>query len=298
VPEIGRVVSYVDLLREVHRAFADDATDLPARRNLVAQYLFLYGMARGPDDLTTLIDAPHQRAVVTAFSRSDEARFSAQLTADLHAWAGRRFANLPARVHLLGGSIGAQQAMNDVVVEEKLRNLAQVGGVVVALSSAVFGSLAAGFLVAAPLALAVAINLGLMGWTGTWLSMGTAAITAMGVSIGADFAIYLLYRVREERRAGRPPADAVEAALATAGHAVCFVSAAVVAGYLTLAFAGFRPWVQVGGLTALMISTSALGTLTVLPALVLRLRPAFLGTRPAPVERVVPALVGEEARDG
>jgi predicted RND superfamily exporter protein len=106
--------------------------------------------------------------------------------------------------------------------------------------------------------------------------MATAAITAMGVSIGADFAIYLIYRMREERRTGGGLVESVEQALLTAGHAVCFVSSAIVAGYLTLLGAGFRTWTHVGVLTSLMITASALATLTVLPAIVVIIRPRFL----------------------
>jgi predicted RND superfamily exporter protein len=46
-----------------------------------------------------------------------------------------------------------------------------------------------------------------------------------------------------------------------------------VAGYLTLVFAGFRTWTEVGTLASLMIATAALATLTVIPALMLTLFP-------------------------
>ena len=127
-----------------------------------------------------------------------------------------------------------------------------------------------------PLACAVIVNLGIMGWAGIWLDMTTAAITAMGVSIGADFAIYLIFRIREERRAGRTSSDAVREALQTSGKAIFFVSSAVVVGYLVLPFSGFSVWVRLGCLTALIVGVSALATLTVIPALALLFEPRFL----------------------
>ncbi len=283
-PAIGKVVSYVDFLREMQRAFRPRASegsgDLPDSRELIAQYLLLYAIDLGPEELGAVLDPTHRFALITAFSRSDESATFRLLIERLDAFASARFRDLPARLHLASGSIGTQVAMNEEVVREKLMNVAQVGSVVFLLSSIVLRSLAGGLLVLAPLALAVAVNLGCMGWSGTWLAMTTAAVTAMGVSIGADFAIYLLYRIREEGRGGRPLREAVSEGLRTAGRATWFVSSAIAAGYLTLVFAGFRTWTQVGILTALMIATAALAALTVIPALVLVCEPRFLRRPP------------------
>jgi len=144
--------------------------------------------------------------------------------------------------------------------------------------------------VLAPLALAVVVTLGAMGWTDTWLSMSTATITAMAVSIGADFAIYLIFRLQQELER-RELRDAVRETLLTSGRAVFFVSSAVTLGYLILSVSRFAAWVQLGVITALMMSVSSLAALTVLPALILLVRPRFLLRRqgvPAaePLEKV------------
>jgi predicted RND superfamily exporter protein len=138
----------------------------------------------------------------------------------------------------------------------------------------------AGVLVLTPLVVAATVNLGIMGVTGTWLSIATASITAMGVSIGADFAIYLIFRIREElARSGGDLNCALRVSLQTSGKAILFVSSAVVFGYLVLALSGFRVWMYVGILTALMTALSSLGALTILPAMIMLLRPRFLWPR-------------------
>jgi hypothetical protein len=170
------------------------------------------------------------------------------------------------------------------VVREKLLNMVQVGLVIFTLSALVFRSLVAGLLVLAPLACSVLVNLGVMGWVGSWLSFATATYTAMGVSLGADFAIYLLFRLREEMRS-RSLEEALRETLATSGRAIFFVASAIAAGYATLFLSDFALWRQLGGYVALMMATSALATVTVLPALVLLARPRFLsgkGLVPAP----------------
>jgi hypothetical protein len=166
--------------------------------------------------------------------------------------------------------------MNVTVVREKLQNILQVGAVIFLLSALVFRSFVAGFLVLAPLACAAVVNLGLMGWFGSWLSFATATYTSMGVSLGADFAIYLLFRVREESRVAICFEDAVQAALLTSGRAVFFVASAIAAGYATLMASDFLPWRQLGVYVSLMMVSSAAATLTLVPALLLTCRPRFL----------------------
>jgi predicted RND superfamily exporter protein len=278
-PEIGHTVSIVDYLRRIDAVMRDDPTGgaVPATRDLAGQYLFLYAMS-GPDDLSGLVDAAYRNGAVLAYSKSDESAFAERLFRDTRAFVDERFKGLPVTVGIAGGSLGAQAALNAVVVREKVRNVAQVAGIIFLLSTLALRSVVGGLLVLVPLAVALGITVGLMGWTGMWLSMSTSAVLAMGVSIGADFAIYLLFRLREEL-AHAPLAHGVRRALVTSGTAIFFVSSAVALGYLVLVGSGFRPWVHLGGLTALLMALASLAAVTVLPAAVLLLRPRVVVPR-------------------
>jgi hypothetical protein len=282
-PEVGKTLSIADHVKRMHRAMHADErqfTAIPDSRALVAQYLLLYSMSGQPDDLGSLVDASYRRAQVLAFTRSDEAAFVHGLVDETQQYVARRFAGLPVTVRVAGGAIGAQAAVNEVIVREKLRNMLQVAAIILILSAVALRSLVGALLVLTPLAVAVAINFGVMGWTETWLSMSTAAVTAMGVSIGADFAIYLLFRVREELATHDLPSS-VRRALLTSGSAIFFVSSAVALGYLVLVFSGFAAWIQLGALTALMMAVSAVAAVTVLPALLVVVQPRFLRRLPA-----------------
>jgi len=107
------------------------------------------------------------------------------------------------------------------------------------------------------------INLGLMGWTGILLSMGTAAISAMAVGIGADYAVYFIFRVREEFQRTGDLREATATALTTSGKAIAYVASAVAGGYLCLTLSFFKVHVLLGVLVALTMVTSSAATLTV-----------------------------------
>jgi predicted RND superfamily exporter protein len=153
------------------------------------------------------------------------------------------------------------------MVRGKIINVLQIAAITIVVAGIVLRSVLGGLLVAVPLAIAVMINFGVMGLFGVRLDIATAAVTAMAVGIGADYAVYFLCRIREEFGICANFEDALTRALATSGKAVLFVSTAVALGYSVLCISGFRLFVQLGSLVGLAMVTSSLATLLVLPAI-------------------------------
>ena len=281
---IGATISIADYVKRMHRTMNNDAPSfyaIPETKDLIAQYLLLYSMS-GPDDLISIVDAGYRSSVIRAYTKTDTAEFGRLLFRDLQAYAADRFKDLPVRVGIGGGTIGTAGAMNESIIREKILNLIQVAIIIFALAAFVFRSIVGGLLVLTPLAVAVVANLGMMGWSGTPLSLSTAAITSMAVSIGADFAIYLSFRLREELRRTDSLEAALHASLLTSGKAIFFVSSAVALGYLVLPFSGFTAWTQLGVLTAAMMAVSAFATLTIIPALIVTFRPRLFAVQRKP----------------
>ncbi len=186
-PNVGGVSSLADHVKRMHRAMhgGDPAHyAIPDNQRLIAQYFLLYGMSTGPDSLTAFVDPEFRYSMIRALSKTDSAAFSRDLLGRLQRYAAERFRGLPVKVGIAGGTLGVQTAMNDVVVREKILNMIQVSAIICTLCAAVLRSLVGALFVLLPLALAVSVNFGIMGWSHTWLDMTTAAITAMGVSGG------------------------------------------------------------------------------------------------------------------
>jgi len=141
-----------------------------------------------------------------------------------------------------------------------------------------------GAYVTAPLAMALIVNLGLFSWLRVAFDMTGASIVATGVSIGADYAIYALYRLREEYCNLGSLEAALRAMMETTGRAVLFVALAISAGFAVYLASDFYAFRILGVFMPLTMLTSALTALTLLPALVLLLRPRFI-TRPPTAAR-------------
>jgi len=276
-PGVGKALSYVDFVRRMHSAMNVDRPDagrLPATRALTAQYLFLYSLSGGADDFDTLLDPTHRFAKVRLLVHEDSTRYGERLIALAADQVAKTFP--PGYRVGYTGTLASSAAAAEVMVHGKLRNIVQIALITLAVASILLRSLLGGFLVALPLVLTVAVNFGVMGLLGIPLDTVTSAISAMAVGIGADYAIYFLFRVREELADGGALEDAIGRALMTSGKAVLFVSSAIAFGYATLCLSGFAFHVQLGSLVALAMLVSSASALVLLPSVIARFQPAFL----------------------
>ena len=273
---IGKIISIVDLLKQMSRAMDNTATGkLPETSAAVAQYLLLYGMGGNEEDLSRLVDRDYQRAVITMYLKTDDNRAMKALTVAVAAEAERLFAGTSIKARV-GGGVTNAIALNETMVHGKTINLIQISLLVVVITSLLLRSLAGGLLVLLPLATSALVNLGLMGWTGIPLAMGTAAISAMAVGIGADYAVYFIFRVREEFERSGDLRIATATALTTSGKAIAYVASAVAGGYMCLALSFFKVHVLLGLLVALTMVVSSAATVAFLPSVILWITPKFL----------------------
>jgi predicted RND superfamily exporter protein/outer membrane lipoprotein-sorting protein len=274
-PQIGKTVSIVDFLVRINAALNEGEARLPDSADLVAQYLLLYSMAGDPGDFDRYVDFPYQRAVITAYMREESSAYLLDLNRRLTQFMAATF---PPSVRVsVGGTVMQAVALNEVMVGSKLLNMAQIAACVFAISALLFRSLIAGLLVLMPLGASVAAIFGVMGLTGIPLQMATATVSALAVGIGADYAIYFLYRLRDAYQETGEVSEAIRATFASAGKAVMFVATAVAGGYAVLTASwGFLIYIWLGALIAMAMAVSATSALTVMPALALLLRPRFL----------------------
>lgn len=276
---VGKVVSLVDVLKVMNRVIEENkegTEKLPDSPEAAAQYLLLYSMSGDDDDLRRLVDSSYQRAVITIYLKTDDHKDIKKLVTAVDNEAKRLFTGMPVKVSV-GGGVTNAVALNETMVKGKINNLIQISALVFVITSIALRSLLGGLLVLLPLAIAALVNLGVMGWFGIPLTMGTAAISAMAVGIGADYAIYFVFRVREQLRAGNVDLrEATARALTTSGKAIAYVASAVAGGYLCLTLSFFKVHVLLGVLVALTMITCSAATIAFLPAVVLRLKPAFL----------------------
>lgn len=275
-PAVGRTESYVDYVKRMRRTFYQDdprSEQVPDSPEEAAQFLFLYSVSGNPDDFKRLADVGYQNAVILTFLKSDATELAEQLIRTIDEYKAAHF---PPDVTVgIAGSVPVTLALNDVIIHGKLLNVVQMISITFILSSVIFRSFWGGVVVTIPLLFAVLWNFGFMGLTGTPLGISTAAVSAMAVGMGADYAIYILYRLREELSLNRHLDRVVQVTLATAGKAILLIAVAFAAGTFLVTFTGYYLHME-GILMPLAMLTSAAAAVILIPAAIMTFRPHFI----------------------
>ena len=109
----------------------------------------------------------------------------------------------------------------------------------------------------------------------------------IGLAVGVDYSLFYIRREREERAAGRSAEAALEAAAATSGRSILISGITVIVAVAGLFFAGSGVFRGIAAGTILVVATSVVGSVTVLPALLSKLGERIESGRVPGLHRVV-----------
>jgi predicted RND superfamily exporter protein len=124
-----------------------------------------------------------------------------------------------------------------------------------------------------PNALPIAIVLGTMGWLNVPLDMMTITIAAIGLGISDDFTIHYIHRFKDEFQIDCKYVPAMYRSHRSIGYAMFYTSITIILGFSILALSNFIPTVYFGLLTCLAMTIAILDALTILPELLILVKP-------------------------
>lgn len=99
----------------------------------------------------------------------------------------------------------------------------------------------------------------------------SSMIVLIGMAVGVDYSLFYLKREREERAKGRTTLEAVEIAAETSGHSILVSGGAVIASMAGLFVVGDATFNSLAVGSILVVGVAVLGSITVLPALLVKL---------------------------
>ena len=124
-----------------------------------------------------------------------------------------------------------------------------------------------------PNILAAATILGFMGWMNIPLDIMTITIAAITVGIAVDNCIHYLYRFRAELPNNVNPITNMHYCHNNIAHALFYTTVTIVFGFSILTLSNFIPTILFGILTALAMILALLGALTLMPFLIIKIKP-------------------------
>ncbi|MFN8111751.1 MAG: MMPL family transporter [Solirubrobacterales bacterium] len=271
---------------EAGRALASAGLDDPATESILITAGDPAASAAAAEDLAAKLDGEHAVASVSDPTTPDLAAnggrarlVQVKLRGDPdHAAAkagavGRRVeeaakANPEATLEQ-AGSASLENAVDDVVSEDLGRAEMFSLPLILAILLIAFGAFVAA---SVPLILGITAVAGAMGAAGLVSQIapdsGTTAslIVLIGLAVGVDYSLFYIRREREERRRGKGPVAALDAAAATVGRAVVVSGLTVIVALAGLLVTGLAVFTSIALGTMVVVLMAVIGSITVLPA--------------------------------
>ncbi|MGL6161339.1 efflux RND transporter permease subunit [Microbulbifer sp.] len=282
-PEIGKVQSLATLYkvaRDLNNGPLNDFELAVARTSL-------------PEDINDVLVAPylsveHSQARITLRAMETDPNLRREeLIQRIYNYAEDNMGIAPENIRQTGLLV-LYNNMLQSLFKSQILTLGAVFVGILLMFLVLFRSLSLAIIALVPNMLAACVVLGGMGLAGVPLDMMTITIAAITVGIGVDHAIHYLYRFRAEFEKDGDYLATMHRSHATIGRAMFYTAITIIAGFSILALSKFVPSIYFGLLTALAMSAALLGSLTLLPLLLLLFKP--LG---APEEMGKAQAVGE-----
>ena len=128
-----------------------------------------------------------------------------------------------------------------------------------------------------PNLVAAILVLGLMGWLNIPLDIMTITIAAIVIGIAVDNAIHYVHRFKYEFSKDSDYWSSVERSHDSIGRAMYYTTITVTLGFVILALSSFRPTIYFGLLTGFSMLVALIANLTLLPLLIVWLKPLGAG---------------------
>ncbi len=283
-PSVSLSFSFVDILPVVNAAIHDTETKwevLPWTASQVNLLLAAYFSGNSYQDTNRFIDAKLRAAPIWFYCTDHKGENIRRIINHAKSFID---ANPLQTAHFLlaGGRLGVLAAANDELLKNDIMVNVLGFATIFLVLVVTYRSLMAGVCMLIPLLIANAVVNAYMGARNIGININTLPVVTVGVGFGIDYGLYIVSRMVEEYRTGVSLQEAVRLAVATSGKSVSFTAITMILGTLFWTFSHIRFNAEMGLLLALWMGISFLTTMTLLPVMVVVLKPRFiLRERPA-----------------
>lgn len=276
--DVGYSFSLTDILRTVNMVFHELEPKwgvIPNSVRDVGQTFFIFFANSPPTETAKYVTPDYQTAHVTFFCRNHKGDNIARIIERCKEF----IADNPmekATFKLAGGLIGVLAAANqELLANDLLMNLLGFGTMYVIMLFT-YRSWAAGLYLLAPLMVANIIINATMALSGISININTLPLVTVGLGFGIDYGLYILSRTIEEIQVRGDLEDSMREAMVTTGKAVSFTAVAMVASTAAWAFSNIAFNAIMGVMLAGWMLVSFLAGVSLLPVMVIALKPKFI----------------------
>ncbi|MBN2298032.1 MAG: RND family transporter [Deltaproteobacteria bacterium] len=277
--EIGKAVSVVDFIKKMNQAMNEGDPAyyvIPDSKELIAQYLLLFSFSGGSGELDSFVNFDYQSGQIMLQMKSQSGYLAQDIVDNVNDFKQSELSGTQINNIFTTGLSMLAKEFNRLVVQSQIRSFSASFILVILIVSITFKSFKLGAYSVVPLFVPIVMNFGIMGLTGIRLNAATAIIASLAIGIGIDYSIHFLSRYRHEIAIRNDNERAIEISLNTSGRAILYNALAVAAGFLVLVPSSFVIISQLGILVALVMITTSVASITILPAMIKEFPPRLV----------------------
>ena len=196
----------------------------------------------------------------------------AELLEDLHRFMQEDMGYSQERYRFTGMLVLYNNLLQSLFVSQIL-TLGLVFIAITAMLVVLFQSFNLALIGIVPNLMAALLVLGGMGWAGVPLDMMTITIAAISIGIGVDNTIHYVHRFKREFKLDGDYIATMYRCHGSIGRAMYYTSITIIFGFSILALSNFKPSIYFGLLTGVAMLSALLGSLLLLPKLLLLFKP-------------------------
>ncbi|MEK6795031.1 MAG: MMPL family transporter [Spirochaetota bacterium] len=273
---VGDSYSLADQVAYLNKVMQNDPSQdrVPSNGRLIAQYLLLLDSAGGGKDLSSLVDYKYNNAQIVLQMPEINTKKVQTVIDTIRDFAKK---NPPPGAKIsFGGTVMYGQELTPLLIEGQIHSIILSLVIIVICYMVIFRSFTAGFISSIPLIVAILSVFGLMSIFRIKLDFVTSILTSIMIGAGTDYTAYFLWRMREMTQKHGDVKKAYHATMLTIGKGIVFNGFSVVIGFVVLLFSNFQPVIFFGFLIAVSIFICIIAALTVMPAVIIMMKPKFL----------------------
>jgi hypothetical protein len=256
--------SFVDFLKDINQSFHNEDMayyTIPESGELVSQYMLIYDS----DEIADFVNTDFSHARISArthlYSSSEQ-----KVLIDTMKQYIRELDNKELDIKVSGRAVQDVNTI-DALVQGQISSLSLAAVTIFLVMLFILRSVKIGLLSIVPNLFPIILNFGIMGAFNIPLNTATAIISAVAIGIAVDDTIHFLFDYKTQRESGRGIPEAVERVFKRKGRAILSSSFILCIGFGVMVFSSFVPIVSFGLLSAIIMITTLIGDLIVLPSM-------------------------------
>ncbi len=265
-PDVFTTNSVANLVMEVNYGMGEGVRRIPPDKDMIEQ-LWAFTL-EGNDILKTYVNEDLTEAIIISKFMSPDNKAKIKFAKYMNKFISDK--SYEDCVIQITGMPFVDVTMDRSLIRSQFGSLSIAIIMVIIIVGLILRSLKTGFFATIPIIAAIVILFGVMGFSGIPLNIATVLVASVALGIGIDYSIHVISNVKHLMKTHEDDiSHALEETILVSGKAIVINVISVSAGFLVLLFSEMVPLQYFGFLVALSMIGSGVGSLTLLPVILI-----------------------------